>query len=318
MVEGALREEDMSRPMVGRLMHLPGGDEGVKQTLRRMSDIAREYSKNPTVIRLARAIVHSCPVKDFACEARALFEWVRDNIRWTRDVYGVETLATPVRTLEMRAGDCLPAETLLLNAAKETVKISEVNIGDLIIGASGKVTCVLGSKYKGVKPLLAFYLSNDTVFRCTPNHRLFAVVGEEAKEVRAREISNGDKLLSIIHDNGNPRSILVERVEYGGEAPVFDIETDSRTIYLPEYDIVVHNCDDLSTLLASLYLAVGFPVRYVVIANLPQHSQSFSHVFVQVDITGEGDWVSADPSQPTASFGWETPVQYRRMVWAVV
>jgi len=472
----------MRKPMVGRLTPLPPGDEGVKQTLRRMSEIAREYSKHPAIIRLARAIVHSCPVKDFACEARALFEWVRDNIRWTRDVYGVETLATPIRTLEMRAGDCLPAGTLLLTSAYELVPIAHIKVGDLIIGADGQVTCVIGKKYKGIKDLLAFELSNGGLFRCTPEHRLLVVKENEVTEVKAEEVKVGDELLSfdklpfgsrhyntdkvyieglyiadgwaedrrffisgrdgfpkeeqkrmvalicdrmkiptrwhkryiavncpewakelhacgvraaekrcrfldwdrecaaalirgLMADGGWSKSgafvfsstsyilavqfrllakmfgvsahlrcvknhgglgknpvyrvtlrlkrkatdkVIVRNITEGGIDFVYDIETDSKTIYLPEYDIVVHNCDDLSTLLASLYLAVGFPVRYVVIANLPQHPESFSHVFVQVDITGEGDWVSADPSQPNASFGWEAPVQYRRMEWAVV
>ena len=46
------------------------------------------------------------PPKDRWGEVRALFCWVRDHIRYTRDIYRVELLHTPRRMLELQAGDC--------------------------------------------------------------------------------------------------------------------------------------------------------------------------------------------------------------------
>jgi len=44
--------------------------------------------------------------KDFAGEARRLFEFVRDDIRYVRDIADVETLHDPVTLLQIGAGDC--------------------------------------------------------------------------------------------------------------------------------------------------------------------------------------------------------------------
>ncbi len=44
--------------------------------------------------------------KDFAGEARRLFNFVRDEIRYIRDIDGVETLHTADWVLRLRAGDC--------------------------------------------------------------------------------------------------------------------------------------------------------------------------------------------------------------------
>lgn len=44
--------------------------------------------------------------KDFAGEARVLLEFVRDQIRYVRDIADVETLHDPVTILNQQAGDC--------------------------------------------------------------------------------------------------------------------------------------------------------------------------------------------------------------------
>jgi transglutaminase-like putative cysteine protease len=45
----------------------------------------------------------------------ALFHWVRNNIRYTRDIFRVELLHTARRMLELQAGDC-DDMTILLGA----------------------------------------------------------------------------------------------------------------------------------------------------------------------------------------------------------
>jgi len=56
------------------------------------------------VYSAARQIVAHLPQKDYAGEARALFRFVRDRIRYIREP--IEGLQTPEATLQMRAGDC--------------------------------------------------------------------------------------------------------------------------------------------------------------------------------------------------------------------
>jgi transglutaminase-like putative cysteine protease len=51
--------------------------------------------------------------KDWIGELRALFNFVRDRIRYVKDVRGLETLQTPPATLEVGQGDCDDKSTLL-------------------------------------------------------------------------------------------------------------------------------------------------------------------------------------------------------------
>src|SRR5918995_1742564 len=53
--------------------------------------------------------------KDRFGEAGALFDWVRRNIRYTRDIFRVELLHSARRMLELQAGDC-DDMTILLGA----------------------------------------------------------------------------------------------------------------------------------------------------------------------------------------------------------
>lgn len=75
-------------------------------TLTRMVKLTKGSKTNAQIIQQARRIVAPVPAKDWFGEAEAIQNWVRDNIRYTRDPYGVETLQTPEVTLSERQGDC--------------------------------------------------------------------------------------------------------------------------------------------------------------------------------------------------------------------
>lgn len=100
-----------------RLEGLPGGVDGIRATLHHMVRIVREYKKHGGIVTLARQIIENVSgapnTKNYAPYVRALFEFVRDRIRYVRDIQGVETLQTPIRTLEIRAGDCDDKSILL-------------------------------------------------------------------------------------------------------------------------------------------------------------------------------------------------------------
>lgn len=53
--------------------------------------------------------------KDRFGEVCAVFDWVRRNIRYTRDIFQVELLHTARRMIELKAGDC-DDMTILLGA----------------------------------------------------------------------------------------------------------------------------------------------------------------------------------------------------------
>lgn len=103
--------------MVARLqvpvqyMTLSGGFAGTDQTVALMSQIAMgPYgSRSPKINQLAVQILKSARVrgKDYIGEMVAIHNWVRDNIRYTRDVVGQETLYPPEYVaFTTQAGDC--------------------------------------------------------------------------------------------------------------------------------------------------------------------------------------------------------------------
>ncbi len=78
-----------------------------------MANLASQAKTTPLIRERALTIVGAVPGKDFRGEIDRLFVWVRDNVRYTRDVRGVETVQTPAKTLEYMQGDCDDQVTLL-------------------------------------------------------------------------------------------------------------------------------------------------------------------------------------------------------------
>jgi transglutaminase-like putative cysteine protease len=104
-LQRAATYQNMSKP-VYILSSIPNGTAGVRATLAVMSDIVKTYRKNPTIRELALRLVQDVPQKQWRGEANAIFSFVRDNIRYVKDINGVETLHTPVELLRLRQGDC--------------------------------------------------------------------------------------------------------------------------------------------------------------------------------------------------------------------
>lgn len=96
------------------LSDLPGGSvEQTRATLRVMCKLVRQHKTDTGIRALAQQITRSLDSKAFSDELRALQNFVRDRVRYVRDVRGVETLQTPVRTLELGSGDCDDKAVLL-------------------------------------------------------------------------------------------------------------------------------------------------------------------------------------------------------------
>lgn len=100
---------------------IPGGLGGVRRTLRLMVDVSSTFKTDLHVRTLAVCLVGGrivtlangsqvryplCRPKDYRAELRCLHAFVRDHVRYVRDVEGVETLQTPIQTLNVLAGDC--------------------------------------------------------------------------------------------------------------------------------------------------------------------------------------------------------------------
>jgi len=96
------------------------GVPGVYQTLGIMRAMVRAYKTDPTIRQAATSAVFLSPEKDDLHEVETLFNLVRDNIRYVRDICDVETLSTPDVTLQGRIGDC-DDKTVLLCSLLEAI-----------------------------------------------------------------------------------------------------------------------------------------------------------------------------------------------------
>jgi len=94
-------------------MGISSGKAGTVETLKIMRGLVRSYKKSVPLRMTALDIVQSLNQKDYAGELRALQQFVRDQIRYVRDIRGIETVSTPDQTLITRQGDCDDKSVLL-------------------------------------------------------------------------------------------------------------------------------------------------------------------------------------------------------------
>ena len=96
------------------------GKRGTRQTLELMKSIVNRFKTNIKMREFAQRIINNVAQKDWFGEAEAVQNWVRNNVRYTRDVSGVETIATPDHTLYTRHGDC-DDQAILVSTFLESV-----------------------------------------------------------------------------------------------------------------------------------------------------------------------------------------------------
>jgi transglutaminase-like putative cysteine protease len=109
---------DYSRPSM--LGSLPPGAAGTRVTLQMMRNLVHEGRRSDRVRSTAISLTNTLAPKDWSGEVRALFAFVRDNIRYVRDIHDVETLQTAEATLDLEAGDC-DDKAVLLSALLESI-----------------------------------------------------------------------------------------------------------------------------------------------------------------------------------------------------
>jgi hypothetical protein len=96
------------------------GHAGVFVTARLIREAIDQGKKRGEVIQAAVSLLYTTPERDEAHEVRAIFEWVRDSIRYVRDPAGLESLSAPHMTLRRMVGDC-DDQVALLGALLESI-----------------------------------------------------------------------------------------------------------------------------------------------------------------------------------------------------
>lgn len=102
------------------LLGMPPGPAGVSRTLNLMRAIVLAYRQKTFIRQLAVDLTRGLKQKDYLSEAKAVHAFVRDKMRYVKDINGVETLHTPDVILHNRAGDC-DDKTVLAAALLESL-----------------------------------------------------------------------------------------------------------------------------------------------------------------------------------------------------
>ena len=96
----------LTTPTTLSLSAIPSGVAGIKATLSKMRLLTREGKKSLPIRMKSLELIAHLKQKDFKGEVVAIHRFVRDNIRYVKDVNGVELLHTPEKLLEIAQGDC--------------------------------------------------------------------------------------------------------------------------------------------------------------------------------------------------------------------
>jgi hypothetical protein len=74
--------------------------------LRKLCWDTKNGARSPIILNLARQVTRACAGRDALCELRSIFQFVVTNVRYTGDVFSLDTFSAPLRTLQMGGEDC--------------------------------------------------------------------------------------------------------------------------------------------------------------------------------------------------------------------
>lgn len=101
----------------GMTLHHHRSRMPIRERVGILQDLTYKSVQDPEMRKLALQITRGCPARDGDCEARAIYDWMKRNIRYTGDVgphklgrggpvEGVDLFQTAARTVEFGGGDC--------------------------------------------------------------------------------------------------------------------------------------------------------------------------------------------------------------------
>ena len=108
------------QPPQNRIINLGAGPGSIDRFVRELQRFKSSPAEIPRVRALAQDLVRDAAPNDELEEVRRLWRYVRDAVRYVKDVRSVDTLQTPRRTLDVLQGDC-DDKALLLAALLESI-----------------------------------------------------------------------------------------------------------------------------------------------------------------------------------------------------
>lgn len=137
-----------------QLREISGGARGTLETLKLMRALVRDGKKSLIIRNLVLSEISGLKQKDFIGEIKKIHSFVRDRIRYVKDIRGVETLQTPEKTLEFGQGDCDDKSVLvatLLEAIGHPTRLVAMGFRNGCGFCHVYVETKIGSKWVGVE-----------------------------------------------------------------------------------------------------------------------------------------------------------------------
>jgi hypothetical protein len=116
------------------LEQLPEGDAGIFRTAEHLVDLIRSESNSFFVRQCAQSIIRGVQERDKKGEVKACFNFVKENVRYTNDMIGMEYIQSPTYILgqllagKMVMGDCDDSVCLLLSLLRSIGYLVRVKI----------------------------------------------------------------------------------------------------------------------------------------------------------------------------------------------
>jgi transglutaminase-like putative cysteine protease len=121
-------------------------DMPIEERIATIQDLIYKSIQDPEMRKLALAVTSHCPARDGHCEAKAVYDYIKDNVRYSGDVgaikhpdgtiEGIDLYQSARRTLmDIHAGDCddmsIAASTLLaLNGITPRLRVMKESSAD--------------------------------------------------------------------------------------------------------------------------------------------------------------------------------------------
>ena len=93
-------------PNLAATITIPEGKPGIVETLKIMRRIVRKQKAALPIRNKALEITQGIDGKNWVGEIKAVQEWVKNNVKYRKDIVDVETLHLPETLLGVKSGDC--------------------------------------------------------------------------------------------------------------------------------------------------------------------------------------------------------------------
>jgi len=218
------------------------------------------------------------------------------GVRYKEDDAGHEDWRDVYKILERGAGDCVPLSTRVIRREDmRSVAIADLRVGDHVADGINSWAEVKAHVQTGTKALLEFTLDNGKTVRCSPEHKLFFASDVQMRkhgvivdlEERAKDVIVGQRLLTAEARHG----ATVLAIRSAGSAECADIETSSGRFWLPESDVIVHNCDNLAAWRTAELRVAGIAAEPVIKWQWVPREVMIGHGYPSAMLPGDGVWL---------------------------